>query len=149
MLKFFKMKTFLILISFAIAVCVNAQLVTNQPARLKTKVVCYEGKIGSGVRTSGVDLASDNTYPGYVGGIVSTTPGQEHDLKWSFVGRNGSKDVYRFTFKRMMKKDSSSPTTNSKEVQFDGKQIIVFEDELHTIVMESPSEEDLKPAQKH
>ncbi|HZF02551.1 MAG TPA: hypothetical protein VE344_11745 [Methylomirabilota bacterium] len=144
------MKTILFsIVLIGLTFCANAQISTNQPARLKTKVTCYEGKIDSGVDTRSVDLASDNTYPGYVGGDDNTTLGAEHSLKWSFVGRNGSKDIYRFTFTRMTKKGSSSLTTDSKEIQFDGKQIIVFEDELHTVVMESPSTEDLKKAQGH
>lgn len=139
------MKTILLsIVLIALTFCASAQIVTNQPARLKTKVISYEGKIGSGVKTTSIDLASDNTYPGGGGGDANTTPGKEHELKWSFVGRNGDKDVYRFTFTRMTKASSSDKITTSKEVQFDGKQIIVFEDDLHAVVMESPSEKDLK-----
>jgi hypothetical protein len=39
----------------------------------------------------------------------------------------------------MTKAGSSGKVTTSKEIQFDGKQIIDFEDDLHTVVMESPS----------
>ena len=58
----------------------------------------------------------------------------------------GSKDVYQFTFARTMKGGSSLKTTSSKEVLFDGKRAVIFEDELHTVIIESPSEQDLKDA---
>jgi hypothetical protein len=70
------------------------------------------------------------------------------ELKWTFIGRNGSKDVWHFTFTRMTKAGSSDKTTTAREIQFDGKQIVVFKDDLHTVIMESPSTEDLKPGTK-
>jgi len=142
------MKIFLLsIVLFALTFCATAQISTNQPSRFKTKVVSYEGKIGSGVNGSVVSFVPND--PGTGGGDTVTTSGHESELKWSFVGRNGDKDVYRFTFTRMTKVGSSNKTTTSKEIQFVGKQIIVFEDDLHTVVMESPSAEDLKSAQKH
>ena len=142
------MKT--ILFSFVLiglTFCANAQLVTNQPSRLKTKVICYEGKIGSGVNGSAVGFVPND--PGTGGSDTVTTSGHESELKWTFVGRNGDKDVYRFTFTRLTKAGSPNKTTSSKEVQFVGKQIIAFEDDLHTVVIESPSAEDLKKAKVH
>jgi hypothetical protein len=127
--------------------CASAQISTNQPSRLKTKVISYEGKIGSGVNSSAVSFVPND--PGTGGDNTVTTRGYESKLKWSFVGRNGDKDVYRFTFTRMTKAGSPNKTTTSKEVQFDGKQVIVFEDDLHCVVIESPNEKDLKSAQKH
>jgi len=78
-----------------------------------------------------------------------TSPGHESELKWVFVSRNKNKDVYQITFTRQVKKESADLTTSSREIQFDGKKMIVFEDELHAVVVESPSEKDLKTAQKH
>jgi hypothetical protein len=142
------MKTFLLsIVSIALTCCATAQISTNQPSRFKTKVVSYEGKIGSGVNGRAVSFVPND--PGTGGGDTVTTSGHESELKWSFVGRNGDKDVYHFTFTRMTKAGSSDKTTTLKEIQFDGKQIIVFEDDLHAVVMESQSEADLKSAQKH
>ena len=138
---------FLSLVLIGLTFCATAQISTNQPSRFKTKVISYEGKIGSGVNGSAVSFVPAD--PGTGGGDTVTSPGHESELKWSFVGRNGDKDVYRFTFTRMTKAGSSNKTTTSKEVQFDGKQVIVFEDDLHTVVMESPGAEDLKTAQGH
>ena len=137
---------FLFIVLISLTFCASAQISTNQPARLNTKVVCYD----SGGSSSDVaSLAPDSTYPGNGGDDNVTSPGMEHELKWTFVGRNGSKDVWYFTFTRMTKIGSSDKTTTSKEIQFDGKQIIVFKDDLHTVILESPSAEDLKPAPKN
>jgi hypothetical protein len=124
--------------------CASAQISTNQPSRFKTKIISYEGKIGSGVNGSAVSFVPDD--PETIWSDTITTSGHESELKWTFIGINGNKDIYRFTFTRMTKNGSSNKTTTSKEIQFDGKQIIVFEDELHAVVMESPSKEELKAA---
>ena len=131
-----------------IAFSATAQMVTNQPARFKNKVTCYEGKIGSGVGSGSIDYAVNNNPGTSVTTTKVTSPGKESELRWTFVGRNAGKDVYRFTFTRQTKPDSSLKTTDSKEVQFEAKPIVVFEDALHTVVMESPSAEDLKSGQK-
>jgi hypothetical protein len=139
------MKTFLLsIVLIGLTFCASAQISTNQPSQFKTKVVSYEGKIGAGVNSSAVSFVPEN--PGTIGSNTVTTSGHESELKWTFVGRNGAKDVYQFTFTRMTKAGSPGKTTTSKEVQFNGKQIIVFEDELHAVVIESPSEEELKAA---
>jgi hypothetical protein len=57
----------------------------------------------------------------------------------------GGKDVYHFSFTRTMK-DGASKTGSSKEVQFDGKRAVIFEDELHRVIIDTPSEQDLKDA---
>jgi hypothetical protein len=143
------MKSLLVtIVLLGIAFSATAQMVTNQPARFKNKVTCYDGKIGSGRSTCAIDPAVNN-YPGTtVTTSKVTSPGKESELSWTFVGRNGSKDVYRFTFARLTKPGASFKTTDSKEVQFEGKPIVVFEDALHAVVMESPSAEDLKSGQK-
>jgi hypothetical protein len=144
---------FLSVVLVGLTFCANAQLSTNQPSRFKTKVISYEGKIGSGVNGSTTNFVPVNTGAG--GSDTVTSPGHESELKWTFVGRNGDKDVYWFTFTRTTTKTPSpgrttkDKITTAKEVQFDGKQIVVFKDELHLVVMESPSAEDLKTAQGH
>jgi hypothetical protein len=137
-----------ILISIALiglTFCASAQISTNQPARLQTKIVCY----GSSSSSSVVALAPYSTHPGNGGEDDVTSPGLEHKLKWTFVGRNGTKDVWHFTFTRMTKAGSSSQATDTKQIQFDGDQIVVFKDDLHTVIMESPGAEDLTPAPKN
>jgi hypothetical protein len=120
----------------------SAQLVTNQPARLKFKVT----EVYSGGSATGVSPSPDANMPGNSVENTVTSPGYEHKLKWTFVGRNQDKDIYNFTFTRTTK---IGKETTSKEIQFDGKQIVVFKDDFHTVVMETPSAEDLKSAQSH
>ena len=127
---------------------VSAQLVTNQPARLKFKLVSFEGKIGSGASNSTICPTPEALLPGNGGGDTVTTPGRESDLQWKFVGRDRDRDVYDFTFTRATKTGSTEKTTTSKQVQFDGKQAVVFQDDLHTVVMESPTGADLS-ASRH
>jgi hypothetical protein len=83
------MKTLLLsIVLVGLTFCASAQNSTNQlPARLKIKVTCFEGKIDSGVSSGGVCFA-----PG-AGETIDTgsTPGQEHELKYSFVRQNGDK----------------------------------------------------------
>jgi hypothetical protein len=134
---------FLFIVLISLTFCASAQISTNQCARLMTKVVCYDS---NGSSCDVASLAPDSTYPGNGGGDNVTSPGMERELKWTFVGRNGSKDVWYFTFTRMTKSGSTDKTTTSREIQFEGKQIIVFKDDLHTVIMESPGAEDLKPA---
>jgi hypothetical protein len=137
---------FLSIVFVGLTLCASAQISTNQPARLNTKVVCYDS---NGSSSDAASFAPDSTYPGNGGEQNITSPGTARELKWTFVGRNGSKDVWRFTFTRMTKAGSSDKTTTAREIQFDGKQIVVFKDDLHTVIMESPSAEDLKPAPKN
>ena len=142
------MKTLLLsIVLVGLTFCASAQISTNEPSRFKIKIISYEGKEGSGVSSGTVSFVSEE--PGSGGGNTVTSPGHESELKWSFVGRNGGKDVYRFTFKRMTKTGSSNQTTSSKDIQFAGEKIIVFQDELHCVVVESPSEADLKSARSH
>ena len=142
------MKTLLFsIVLVGLTFCASAQISTNEPSRFKIKVVSYQGKEGSGV--SGSAMSGVPNEPGYVGSDTVTSPGHESELKWFFVGRNGTNDVYHFTFKRMTKSVSPNQTTSSKDIQFAGEKIIVFQDDLHCVVVESPSEEDLKSVRSH
>jgi hypothetical protein len=133
-----------VLLLVGIGFSANAQLVTNVSARLKSKVVLIEAKsIGGAVMTS-MSPSPAATAPGDEIKDTGTSPGHEYELGWKFVGRIGDKDVYHFTFTRMTKAGSSARTTTSKDVSFDGKQTTVFEDELHVVMIESPTEAELK-----
>jgi hypothetical protein len=124
----------------------GAQVVTNKTARLKTKVVLSEARsIGGAVMTS-IGPSPEGTAVGNEVKDTGTSAGHEYELGWKFVGRNGDKDIYRFTFTftHMTKSGYSSETTTAKEVLFDGKKTTVFEDQFHTVIIESPSEKDLK-----
>jgi hypothetical protein len=143
------MKTIVaVIVLFLLTMGAYAQLTTNQPARREFKVIRFDGKIDSSIPASS-DICStpEAEMIGTSHEDKETTPGHECDLKWKFIGRSNDTDVYQFTFTRMTKAGSSIQTTSSREVPFDGKRSVVFDDDLHTVVMESPSESDLKAAQ--
>lgn len=141
------MKTLLALLVLAgFVFSASAQINTNQPARFKTKVVSYEGKIGSGAFDTSICPTPSALLPGNGGTDEVTTPGHESKLVWKFVGRNGGKDFYQFSFTRMTKAGVSVKTTDSKEISFDGRRIVIFKDDFHTVIIDSPSEKELKDA---
>jgi hypothetical protein len=123
-----------------------AQIDTNQPARFKTKVVSYEGKVGSGTSSSAISPTPSAIFPKNETRNIITSPGHESDLRWFFLGRDGNKDVYHFTFTRMTNVNSSVKTTTSRDCSFEGRPVIVFTDNLHTVVMESPGKKDIGAA---
>jgi len=143
------MKTILLfLVLVGLAFSGSAQNLTSQTtARLKFKVTCFEGKLNSG--PSSICSEPDTVSPSVIESIAITSSGMTNELTWAFVGRNKGKDVYRFSFRRLTKAGLSSQTAASKEVQFNGKQVIIFQDDLYRVVMESPTEDDLKKAQGH
>jgi hypothetical protein len=124
----------------------GAQSTTNEPARYKTKVTCYEGKEEAGVGNSGINFTPESTFPEPVAKNRISSRGHELEVKWRFVRRDKEKDVYRFLFVRATETSSTNQAPAFKEVQFDGRKIIVAKDPLHTVVMETPSEEELKQA---
>ena len=136
----------LLLVGFVFSA--GAQIDTNKPARFKTKIVSYELKAGSGLTNSSntsLGPTPEEISPGAESTDVITSPGRESELKWKYIGRMGGKDVYHFSFTRT-EKNGATKTGSSKEVLFDGKQAVIFEDELHRVIIDSPSEQDLKDA---
>jgi hypothetical protein len=67
-------------------------------------------------------------------------PGSVSEIQWSFVARSGDKDVYRFTRRFPVEGSFNGPDTKvtTKEVEFAGPRIIVFQDASQVIVIESP-----------
>lgn len=132
----------LLLVGFVFSA--GAQIDTNKPARFKTKVVCSDGKKSSGGSTTSINPSPDATSPGTENIDAGTSPGREYELKWKYIGRRGGKDLYHFTFTRRTKVGAPGKTTSAKDVLFDGHQEKIFEDDLHTVIIDSPSEKDLK-----
>jgi hypothetical protein len=122
----------------------RAQLVTNQSARFKTKVVLFEGKEGVGVSSTTISPSPEGTAPNNEVSDAGTSSGREYELKWKYLGRQGDKDCYHFTFTRMTKAGVSGKTTTFKDVLFNGHRATIFEDDLHTVVIDAPSDKDLK-----
>jgi hypothetical protein len=140
------MKTISVIAVLALALQAGAELITNLPARLACKVEWHD-KGSTGTGGSSVDPSPGAIYPGNSMEDTCTTRGYEYDLKWAFLGRDGNHDVYRFTFIRDTKQRGGPPiqTTTTKDVPFDGKEVVVFDDDLHTVIMKSPDQSDLQP----
>lgn len=139
------MKTIFVIALLALALQAGAELITNLPARLAWKME-YHQKSDPGINGTDVNPSPGAIYPGNSMEDTCTTRGHEYDLKWAFLGRDGNHDVYRFTFIRDTKQRGGPPvqTTTTKDVEFDGKEVVVFDDDLHTVIMKSPDQSDLQ-----
>jgi hypothetical protein len=139
------MKTiWVILLLVGVAFSATAQIDTNKPARFKTKIVLFEGKNGADGSSITISPSPEGTSSGNEVIDAGTTAGREYELKWKYIGRAGDKDSYHFTFTRMTKAGSSAKTNTSKDILFNGTKAMLFEDELHKVTLETPSEKDLK-----
>lgn len=143
------MKNIVILVSslFSVLTALGSGSTNKITARFPYKIISWEGKEGSGASVAEV-VPDPSTVTTNSSGIhTSTTPGQEYELRPAFVGHAGKKDVYRFIYKHPKGgTNSNQQVTTSKDVQFDGSRMVVFQDEQRTIVMTTPTVEDLKQA---
>jgi hypothetical protein len=140
------MKTITIaLLLLALGLRAGAQLATNQPSQYQCEIAWSEKETGTGGNT--LNPTPDAVSPGNSGEETCTSPGHEMDLKWTFLGRDHDQDAYEITFTRMIHAGSALPTTSSKDVLFNGKRMVVFDDALHLVVIESPSDDDSKRGQ--
>jgi len=116
-------------------------------ARFPYKIMTWEGKEGSGVSAGEIVTEPYTVTTNSASTHTSTTAGQEQELQWAFTGQAGKQDVYRFTYKRPV--DGTNllqQVITSKEVNFNGARLVVFEDARRIIVMSLPTEADLKLA---
>ena len=124
-----------------------AGLTNATTARFPFSLKTWIGKEGSGVSSGEIVTEPSTVMTNSVSSKTDKTPGQEHELRWVFVGHLGKKDAYRFTYKQPVAGTNSfQQITSTKEVQFDGSRVVVFEDAQRIIVMTSPTEEDIKLA---
>ena len=105
--------------------------------RFKTIIACHNGKLDSGSKCS-INCWQPDGKLSPKGNMICGHPGAVSQVEWKFVRRKGDKDVYKFT--RKFPISAENPTTTSKEVEFEGKQIKVFEDEFQCIVISGPKE---------
>jgi hypothetical protein len=63
-------------------------------------------------------------------------PGKVSEIEFNFVEHKDKKDIYSFT--RLFPADTNESTKSSNIVEFNGNQIVVFEDEYQVIVIDSP-----------
>jgi hypothetical protein len=92
------------------------------------QVICHNGKPGS----SGHCRMGLGTSGKLTCGIV----GKVSEITWKFVGQREGKDVYDFT--RRFPLESESVATQTKQVEFAGERVILFEDKDQVIAVQSP-----------
>lgn len=101
----------------------------------KADVTCYIGQLDSGSKCSG-----STTSPGDPLGINgSLRCGLNKEIaitKWSFLESRSGKDIYQFT--RSFEVDPPTPTNQTKQIQFDGTRVIVFENRGQVVVIQAP-----------
>ena len=127
------------LLSFATLTFTSFALATD-PAetgpRLKAVIACHNGKLDSGSKCSVTCYQPDGTLH-ETGKLTCGWTGTVSEIEWKFLERRGVKDVYRIT--RRFPVGSPNVATTSKEVEFEGQQVRVFEDKSQCIVIACPA----------
>jgi hypothetical protein len=120
----------------------GAQLITNQPARFPYKIEWSKKATGMGGNC--VNPTPEATYPGNGGEDTAGRPDENFDLKWTFLGRNEGQDVYQFTLVEAHQTGTPALTTSElKDIQFDGKQMVVFDDLFYNVIIKNPAPSEL------
>jgi hypothetical protein len=110
--------------------------------RFPMVVTCYIGPANSGRScTAGPVDGNPNVNPNatWKAGIrCGDSGGKISEIEWQLLGQRGESDLYRIVCR--FPADDPSPQVTTKEVEFSGKRAIVFQDEFHTIVIDSPKQ---------
>ncbi len=71
-------------------------------------------------------------------GLTCGWPGQVSELRWEFLGSDGGADVYQIT--RRFPADAPHSETVTKKIKFEGKRIVVLEDQYQVVVLDPAKE---------
>jgi hypothetical protein len=125
-----------ILISFLLvaAPLIGFTADTDRP-QLRAEVICHNGKLDSGSSCTS-NAPKPGALPEKNGKMRCGFPGKVSEITWSFIERRDGKDVYDFTRRFPIKSEHTA--TQTKQVHFAGKRVIVFEDKDQVIVIQSP-----------
>jgi hypothetical protein len=136
-------RTILLATIFFMASAIRADAPEPEP-RFKAVITCHNGKLNSGSLCRAYNYQPDGKSHG-AGKITCGWLGSVSEIEWKLVRRQGEKDVYRFT--RRFPIDAAETATTSKDVEFEGKQVTIFEDNFQCIVISGPiAPPDLKKA---
>jgi hypothetical protein len=102
---------------------------------LRAEIICHNGKLDTGSSCTS-NAPKPGNPPGKNGKMTCGFPGKVSEITWSFVERRDGKDVYDFTRRFPIKSEHTA--TQTKQVHFAGKRVIVFEDKDQVIVIQSP-----------
>ena len=103
------------------------------------EVTCYVGEIGSGVsaRTKIIDPNKERVPNLTISQSISCGhTGKVSMISWVFIQHKEGKDIYNF--ERVFPVDTSDQSTESKEVEYEGNETIIFQDEYHVVVLDAP-----------
>ena len=132
------MKLTILLLVAVVAICFHA-FAAESPGkmspRFKARVACFNGKLDSGSSCATTCFQPDGILH-TTGGMTCGYPGKVSEIKWTFIERRKDKDVYRFT--RRFPADAAADSTTSKTVEFSDSRVVVFEDEVQAVVIETP-----------
>ncbi len=131
------MKTFLLSFStFLASVCSAAEPAPKTKPLFPVVVTCFMGQIDSlssctSVMTKMPELDPKNRWSSE---MTCGWPTHVSELRWEFIGSDGGADVYEIT--RRFPADAPQSETVTKKVKFEGKRIVVFEDQYQVVVLD-------------
>jgi hypothetical protein len=102
-------------------------------------LTCFIGKIGSRSNCSSIIAKPGENVSKFKVNSVKLRcgyPGEVSEIGWKFIRHENNKDLY--SFERIFPADANEYKVTSKTVAYDGNQIIIFQDEHHVIVLDSP-----------
>jgi hypothetical protein len=114
---------------------VAAEAPAKASPRFKARVVCFNGKLDSGSSCAATCFQRDGTLHA-TGKMTCGFPGMVSEIEWSFLERQGTNDVYKFT--RRFPSDTAAATATTRTVSFSDARVVVFEDKFQVVVIEPP-----------
>lgn len=135
------MKTLLLsLFTFLGLACSAVEPTAKTKPSFPVAVTCFMGKIDSRSSCSSVMTAVPEPDPKsrWSSGMTCGWPTQVSELHWEFLGSDGGADVYQIT--RRFPADAPRSETVTKKIKFEGKRIVVFEDQYQVVVLDPAKE---------
>ena len=135
------MKTLLLSLFTLLALaCSAAEPAPKTKPLFPVTVTCFMGKIDSRSSCSSVMTTVPEPDPGsrWSSGMTCGRPTQVSELRWEFLGSDGGADVYQIT--RRFPADAPQSETITKKIKFEGRRIVVFEDQYQVVVLDPAKE---------
>jgi hypothetical protein len=105
------------------------------------QLTCFNGKIDSDSKGSIITkIRKDGTHEAMSGGLTCGYPGLVSKITWKW---NKDKES-TFVFTRVFPLDSDTPKISTKEITYEGKRVIIFDDE-HQVITIGPEESKANP----
>jgi hypothetical protein len=101
-------------------------------------ITCFIGKLDSG-RSCSTEGPKEPVPAGVkvkASLRCGDTGGKISEIEWTFLGRRDGKDRYHLV--RRFPVDDPGVAVSTKEIEFSGERVVVFQDDVHCIVVEPP-----------